>query len=646
MKSLSVPLLFLLVFALLPLCARAEDLDTQNYRRAFNALDAGHPDQAYTFAIHGRDPVLNKALRGAYMAQTGNSFSFDDIASFVSDNPEWPGLRAIVAAAEQKIPPGATPDQIINWFTAHQPQSWNGFYRYIDALNADGRTQEAVNMVRNEWIDSGFTAGDMATFLGRYQKLLDHETHWARLDHLLWRGDVSGAQHMYAYVDADERALAEARIALAGEKRKAASLLASVPEALRHDPGLLYERLRWNVRNNRDEDSIEILIHAPDAGDPKAWWDQREIVIHRLIAKRDYVRAYRLAVDHGQKEGASLLQGEFLAGWLALRFLNQPDEALAHFQALYDNASTPISRARGAYWLGRTYEALDEQNSADGAYEDAAALNLTYYGQLAIARLADSPEIEVEPEPEVPADVRQAFYARDIIAAIGKLYALGETGRAHSFFKAATDSAFKRSDFALLVELARKINRPDFSIEAAKASTQKNMLMPTGGYPLLGRPLPSPPDPAFSLALIRQESMFNPDAESAAGAIGLMQLMPSTAKAVARKLKVRFRKSNMENPDYNLRLGTAFIQNQLNIYDGSYVLALAGYNAGSGRVHEWMQQIGDPRQSNIDPIDWVEMIPINETRNYVQRIIESLQIYRALLNGGDAPLLILKDLKR
>jgi soluble lytic murein transglycosylase len=283
---------------------------------------------------------------------------------------------------------------------------------------------------------------------------------------------------------------------------------------------------------------------------------------------------------------------------------------------------------------------------AEQAYETAAALNITYYGQLAAARIYANPIVSASPEPAIPQLVRNSFYNHDLVRAVERLNMLGERDRAHSFFRAAIDVAEQRSEFALLTELAYHIDRPDFAIEAGKAANQKNMLMASGGFPLLGRNLPPPPEPAFIHALIRQESMFNPEARSPVGAEGLMQLMPATAKGVAKKLGMRFKPAMLSEPDTNLRLGSAFVQSQIDGFDGSYVLALAGYNAGPHRVREWMTQIGDPRQADVDVIDWVESIPVYETRNYVQRIIESLQVYRARLAGGQAPLQIVKDLKR
>jgi soluble lytic murein transglycosylase len=441
--------------------------------------------------------------------------------------------------------------------------------------------------------------------------------------------------------------VAEARLALASQEGNAEIWLSRVPASSQNDPGLLYQRLRWLVKNNSDNDADDILLHPPgDLGNADAWWDMRQVMVRRAMGQRDYELAYRLAEDHGQTDPKTLVQAEFLCGWLALRFLDRPDDARQHFQSLYDNASTPISRSRGAYWLGRSYDALGDKNSADQAYQDAAMFNTTYYGQLALTRLFEAPVLTAKADPPLPEATRHAFLNRELVRAALRLNDIGEFDRAHSFFHAAVEAASTRSDFIMLTEVASHMHRPDLGIQAVKAAAQKNILVENGGFPLIDQHVPTPPESAFTHALIRQESMFNPEAESGVGARGLMQLMPRTAKDVAKKINVRYSETRLNDPGYSLRLGTAFVQQQIDHFNGSYVLALAGYNAGPGRVHEWISTFGDPRDPGVDPVDWVEMIPITETRNYVQRIIESIQIYRAKLAGGHASLLIIKDLKR
>ncbi|MDP9128230.1 MAG: lytic transglycosylase domain-containing protein [Pseudomonadota bacterium] len=627
--------------------AEAANLDQQNYLKAFRALDAGHPDQAVVYSFHGRDPVLNKVLRSAYMAQPGNDITFEEMAEFVAANPDWPNLKSILAIAEQKIPARYGAAEVTSWFAAHPPVTLVGFYRFIEALQASGQSQHATRLIRTRWIEGDFSPDELTAFYARFAALLGPETIYARLDRLVWKNDINGARRLYPYVEGDARALAEARLSLANQTRNSELLVASLPASDRDNPGLLYERLRWLQRNNRDSEANEILLHAPaELGKAEAWWDQRQIMVRRAMEKRDFALAAQLATDHGQTDPKPLVQAEFLAGWLDLRFLNQPEEAREHFRVVCDNSTTPISRARGFYWMGRSYEALGSRSEAEQAYEEAATLNVTFYGQLAETRLYEHPIIKAAPEPAVPTATRSVFYARDVIRAIERLHALNENDRAHTFFRAAAEAATRRADFALLMELAYQIRRPDLAIEAAKAANQKNIVIAAGGFPLLDRSFPRPPEPAFTHALIRQESMFNPKAQSPVGAAGLMQLMPRTAKGVAQQQGLRFSASKLTDPDYNLRLGTAFVQKQIEMFNGSYILALAAYNAGPGRVHEWLNAIGDPRDKHVDPVDWIEQIPIPETRNYVQRIMESLQVYRARLTGGQAPLTLAADLRR
>ncbi len=642
-------LILLLLLFTLPAFAKQAKVESQAayYHRAFTAVADNNAAQVESFAQHGGDPVLNKVLRGYAMALPGNDYSFEELNGFIANNPAWPGLRGIQMIAEQKLPGAAPPAQIAAWFKARPPISLAGFYRSIDALNQTGQTQAAQDAITARWINNDFSGDEQTSYYSRFSNLLDNDAMWSRMDRLLWKNDIAEAERMMPYVNASDKAVAEARLAFASQSGNAENIMMRVPSDARDDSGLLYQRLRWRVKNNRDDEADDILLHAPsDLGDGEAWWDQRQIMVRRAIAQRDYNLAYRLAANHGQTKSKTLTQGEFLAGWLALRFLDRPDDARQHFQSLYDNATTPVTRARGAYWLGRCYEVLGDKASAEQSYEDAAVFNTTFYGQLATTRLYAAPVLTAKNDPPLPANIRNAFMARDNIRAILRLNEIGERDRAQTFFHAASEAAAQRAEFIMLAETATRIGRPDLGISAVKAANQKNMIVENGAFPVLTIHAPSPPEPAFTHALIRQESMFNVGASSGVGARGLMQLMPGTARDTARKEGMRYSESALNDPAYNLKLGTSFVQEQIDHFNGSYILALAGYNAGPGRVREWINQYGDPRTGDIDPIDWIELIPIQETRNYVQRIIESLQMYRAKLAGGQSNLLIINDLKR
>lgn len=619
----------------------------KGYQAAFKAMDKGQTGPVEQELARGRDPILNKILKAYLMAQPGNTFSFDDMTLFITENPEWPGIKGILMIAEQKIPQGASNTKIINWFNAYPPKTAAGFYRYIEALEASGHGRIAETFIRNRWIEADFSQSDLATYQARFDSLLTREDHFARIDRLLWKGNEGAVRAMFPFVDNDVRALSEARLALAGDKGNVAALIEKVPRSLQDDSGLLYERLRWRRTRGDDAGAIEILAKTPEnVVKPERWWQERHVIIRRLMENKDFTQAYRLASRHGLSTGFSLAQAEFLSGWLALRFLNRPDLAEHHFKQLIEKTNMPVSQARGFYWLGRAYEALEKKHEAEQAYESAAALDTTFYGQMAITRIYAEPIIRAIPEPPIPAAVHDSFFRRDLIRAITALYNRKQLSRAETFFRAALNAATQRVEFALLLELAHKLHRPDWAVIAAKEANQKNFIVRDAGYPILNLKLPTPPEPAFTHALIRQESQFQTDAQSPVGANGLMQLMPATAKHVAKKLGLRHDSKKMCDPQYNTKLGTYFIQKQIDDFGGSYILALAGYNAGPGRVREWMSLFGDPRTGQIDPIDWIELIPIYETRNYVQRIIENLQFYRARLSRAPVRLRILDDLRR
>ncbi|MDD3030164.1 MAG: lytic transglycosylase domain-containing protein [Alphaproteobacteria bacterium] len=642
---------FLLTLALGVLPFFGAEAKTQTvesyYARAFAVVEKGNATTLEKLIEKGPDPILNKVLRGYAMALPGNHYSFKRLDHFMRDNPAWPGLRDIQMIAEQKISRGAKPGSVVTWFTNHPSIMLEGFYRNIDALQKLGQKKKALALIRERWVEDNFSRAEQADFYKRFSSALNDNDMWNRTDRLLWDDQKSQVRRMFPYLNTTKRLLATARLEMAHNRRGASFWLSRVPEDARNDPGLIYLRLKHAVKHKDDKTAYALLLNPPASlGQPEAWWSQRAIMIRRAIEEKQYALAYRLASQHGQTSPRTQVDAEFMSGWLALRFLKRPDLALGHFQALYDTASTPISRARGAYWLGRSYEVLGNKLEAEQAYEDAAVSNTTFYGQLALTRIYAAPTLTAQKDPAIPEAFRTAFFNRDNIRAILRLTKIGQKDQARTFFLAATEAATKRSEFVLLTDVATLIHRPDLGILAVKAANQKNMLVQNGGFPLISTQLPDKPEQAFIHSLIRQESLFNPKAISPAGARGLMQLMPHTARDICQKIGLKYKKKHLHTPEYNVQIGTSFVAKQLKRFDGSYILALASYNAGPNRVRNWMDVFGDPRSPHVDPIDWIELIPVPETRNYIQRIIESLQVYRAKLAGGKSRLLIIKDLKR
>ena len=348
--------------------------------------------------------------------------------------------------------------------------------------------------------------------------------------------------------------------------------------------------------------------------------------------------AYKLATSHFQTDGADFAEAEWLAGWIALRKLNRPDEALRHFQTLYDNVSYPVSRARAAYWLARTYEVKEQNNTATRWYREAASYITCFYGQLAAGHLLESERKSLPKEPEPSDKDVAAFEARDLTHVVRLLADFDDRRReVRSFMIAIARTAKTPIDWTLATRLAQDTGRYDLAVAISKLALQNGVVLSNSGYPAL-EPVNAAseqfPDPTILHAVVRQESAFDAEAISNAGARGLMQLMPETALRVARRLKMPFSKNRLtRDPTYNLRLGQAYLADMLGEYDGSLILALAAYNAGPVRVERWLETYGDPGPSIYDAIDWTESIPFSETRNYVQRVLENLAVYRSREKG-------------
>jgi soluble lytic murein transglycosylase len=348
-------------------------------------------------------------------------------------------------------------------------------------------------------------------------------------------------------------------------------------------------------------------------------------------------RAYQTAAEHGLEGGSAYVDAEFLAGWIALRFLDDRETALLHFLRLHDWATHPMSRARAAYWAGRTYEVLGDPKAREW-YTRSARYSTTYYGQMAAARLG-APAWPLPDDPRPTAEDLARFDGRDAVAAARLLLALGEDDLLRSFFIRLNDIVESPGERALVAQLAIEAGREDLAVVVARRSERDGVVLVESGWPLPSYAPPAEirPEKPLVLALIRQESGFMPDVQSPVGARGLMQLMPATATQVARRLGVPFAPARLDDPGYNIQLGTAYLSGLIDRFGGSYVLALASYNAGPGRAARWIRENGDPRDPGVDPIDWVEMISIPETRNYVQRVMESVAVYRRRLGLPAGP---------
>ena len=613
--------------------------DLSLYRQAFHYATVENWGEAVATAAEAKERLPAKVIHWMDLARPKSGHGFAEIAGFLRANPTWPNQTGLQREAEATMPDGIPALEVASWFATWPPVSALGTSRYADALAALGEAGRAAALVRDFWIKANFlTPEDEIAFRRRFAPLLRPEDHLARLDRVLWEHQTTAAERLMPLVDADHRALASARLALAGDESGVDGLLRRVPNALAADPGLVYERLHWRRVKGNFAGALESLRHPPATlGRPALWWTERNFLARHLLERHDAAGAYALVLDHGQTSGPALAEAEFLAGWLALRRLGRPAEALAHFHRLFEAVTTPMSRARGAYWCGRAADALGDAAGAQAWYAKAAAFPTMFYGQLATAALKPARPLTIPAEPAVSHDDAVRFERRGMVQVVRLLHEIDPHDRAEhvgQFLRRLAAEPLTPPEWALLGRLAVEVRQYDQAIFIAKQALQAGVVLGASGYPTVALRRNGGIEPALALSVIRQESTFNNRIVSAAGARGIMQLMPKTAARLARKLKLRLRITEAlltEDNEINILLGTAEIRELFNAYRDSAILALAGYNAGSGNIDHWLIEAGDPRDRRTDPIDWIESIPFAETRNYVQRILESLQVYRARL---------------
>jgi len=367
-----------------------------------------------------------------------------------------------------------------------------------------------------------------------------------------------------------------------------------------------------------------------------------------LLTRGDISAAYRLAAAHGTETGEAFVEGEFFAGWIALRYLNEPDMAAPHFLSLYSGAKSVISRARGAYWSGRAAEAKGDTAAATDWYRNAARHLTVFYGQLAASRLPDPVHLSMDSGVRASAAEQADFNRLELVRVARQLTQIGENDRIRPFLINLLNRAGKPTDYVLLAGLARSLEREDLAIHVAKEARQSGVELTEFLFPTLRVPQGETPEAALTLAIIKQESAFDQRAKSSAGALGLMQLMPSTARPLAKAAGIGKldEKKLLSDANLNMRLGRLYLAQMIDRFGGSYIMAIAAYNAGPSRVRSWSDLYGDPRQADTDAIDWIENIPFNETRNYVMRVMENLQIYRSILAEEGVRIALDDDLNR
>ena len=615
-------------------------------RAALAAAQAGNWSLAYADASPITDPLPIKMLRWLDYASPGAPGRFVDIADFIEKNPDWPHQKALRKHAEEALA-GETDAVAADWFKRYRPVSAVGEVRAAEILLNSGDVAGGTAALRAAWVTGAFNALDEKSFLAAHGAAIRPEDDETRLDRLLWAGKTEAARRMLTRVPADYRALAEARLALALQAAAGDMLVARVPVQLRSDSGLLYEELRWRCEKDMTDAAVEILRANPgDPLQPDAWWHERQIIARRLLAGGNADLAYRIAEQHGVLDGKAYADADFLLGYIALRFKKDPALAFDDFAHILTRADTPYAKSRAGYWGGRAAEAEAKPDLARKWYAAGAEHMATFYGQLAAHQLGDDAPPHPTPEPVPTSAERAAFDGNDVVRATRIFFSLGDREHSKIFLLDLADGAKTPTQFAMVAALAEQNGRIDLAIVVAKRAIAAGTPLMIHGYPIVAIPVGGNTESALLFAVIRQESGFDVDAVSPAGARGLMQLMPATASFISGKLGEPFSMPRLTMDGlYNIALGRGYLQQMIDDFGGSYALAIASYNAGPGRVRQWLGEYGDPRGGKIDMVDWIETIPIDETRLYVQRVLENLQVYRGQ-NGRNSAFSLVSDLAR
>lgn len=630
-------------------------VESRRLQQGFVDAASGNWSQVREAAQVARDPIAQKLLQWRILIDDKSAPGFLELQRGLNAFADWPRAQAIRARAEQSAPFALSASEAERFLTESGPRNDVGRASLAMVMQKLGKSDRAIALARGIWRNSPLDPLTQSRLLSAFAQDLTPEDHQIRVELLLWLDRIDAARALLPRLTSREREIASAWIALRTNARNALTLYAGLNADDAKRPGLQFERARRARKAEQIDAAIDLMRKVEAQDVPLAArddvWGERRLLIGSAIKEGRLRDGYAIAIQHGLTSGENFADGEFLSGWFALRGLRDPDLAARHFAALEQGVRTAVSLSRARFWRARALAAAGKAEESQNFYRQAAQFPTTFYGQLAIVRgeVADALDL---PQVAVPTiEETMLFNARDSVRAIRILCEMGEIELARLFFLTLDDQLENAQEHSLLSSLAIEMGLPDLAVRTAKSGLARGLISPQAAYPIpaLSREIRDGGvvEPAFVLAISRQETEFDPQAISKANARGLMQLLPSVAAAEARRLGLDYRLAWLtDDPDYNLRLGASHLGALVNQFDGSYIMAAAAYNAGTTRAVQWAQTYGDPRQGGIDPVDWIESIPFGETRNYVQRVLENVQVYRARLSPSPVPLDIERDLNR
>ena len=599
-------------------------------------------------AKKAKDKSIYNFIQWKHLLTSGNQASFYDYKVFIDQNSKYPRISRLKYLAEHKLSTAKiSPKKIIDWFDSKEPLSGYGKMIIGESFILTGNKDKGKKLIKEGWITADLSKNELKFFRKKFKKYLNADDYIKRADYLAWNNKYWDLKRLLRYLPKDYELLYTARQILMTRGYGVDQAIKNVPEKFKNDAGLNYDRLKWRRKRGRVDSSLEILLSIKNDKnylvEPEKWWKEREIISRALIYKKKYETAYKISSNHGMSKGSDFAAAEWMSGWIALSFLNDPLIAKDHFQNFYKNVNYPISTSRGAYWLGRTYEKLGDKEQSMYWYDIASKYLTTYYGQLAFLKLDPRGKFELNKDMEIDDKYRYIFFNKELVKITYLLDELKKDKYTKFILRHLANDNIQKGSEVLAAELATNIQRYDFAIQISKISSYQKRFHNKFNYPIISTPKTingrKIPESAFILSIIRQESEFDLSANSHAGAKGLMQLMPYTAKLVSKQAKLPYSKSRLtSDPEYNINLGSHYIAGLILQYEGAYPFAIAAYNAGPNRVKFWKKINKNPQKKQINYVDWVELIKFRETRNYVQRVLENYNVYRYILEKKPIPM--------
>jgi soluble lytic murein transglycosylase len=613
-------------------------------KEAIDLARKAKTDEATAARDRITDPAAQKLVEWFILRHAETRASFSRYAAFIAANPEWPSAAQLRRRAEARLWQDRGDAAKVRGFTGDQPISARGKLALARVLLAEGDREGAGRLARDAWRSDELSENVEADVLEAFRDLLTRDDHRARMDKRIGAKDLAGARRAAKLLGDDGLAIVKACAAVRGKANKAKDALDDVAAEARADLGYTLCRIQWMLAEKRIDDAARlVLAAAPETmalQDTDQWWRERRTLARKLLDEGKFLTAYQV-IQPAAPPANEYYRSDyhFMCGWIALRYLDEPVSAREHFARIDEGQANPTVLSRANYWRGRAAAALGDNDAMRAGYEAAARYPTAYYGQLAHARLGRD-KIELRPPSPVLA-ATGASVTDERVRAADMLYEIGERDVVLYF---VTDLGEQSSDVALLEalgELTGRRNDARAMLQIGKPSLGRGLALDHYAFPTIGIPPHTQIAPEIEHGMIysvaRTESAFDQRDKSAANAVGLMQITPEAGRDTAKRFGVKYDWDRMvSDPVYNTQMGAGELSALLSEYKGSHIMTFAGYNAGRGRVRDWVKAYGDPRDPKVDPVDWVERIPFSETRNYVQRVIENLAVYRVRFDGGTA----------